>query len=53
MLARSPEVLKLADEIVAAGGVARGYCVDLTDPAILEGVARQIVSDLGGSGDRR
>jgi short-subunit dehydrogenase len=47
MLARSPEVLKLADEIVAAGGVARGYCVDLTDPAALEGVAQQIVSDLG------
>lgn len=47
MLARSPEVLKLADEIVATGGVARGYCVDLTDPAAFEKVARQIVSDLG------
>lgn len=37
----------MADEIVAAGGVARGYCVDLTDPATLEEVALQIVSDLG------
>src|SRR5579862_6976303 len=43
MLARSPEVLTLADEIMAAGGEARGYCVDLTDPVAFEKVARQIV----------
>ncbi|MGD0965006.1 MAG: SDR family NAD(P)-dependent oxidoreductase [Candidatus Acidiferrales bacterium] len=47
LLARSQEVVQVAAEIVAAGGQARGYCVDLTDPAALEGVARQIVSDLG------
>jgi uncharacterized protein len=47
LLARSPEVTQVATEIVAKGGEARGYCVDLTDPAAVERVGRQIVSDLG------
>jgi uncharacterized protein len=47
LLARSPEVMRVATEVVAAGGEARGYCVDLTDPAAVEQIGRQIVQDLG------
>src|ERR1700730_4338902 len=47
LLARSPEIMQVATEIVAEGGEARGYCVDLTDPAAVERVGRQIASDLG------
>jgi NADP-dependent 3-hydroxy acid dehydrogenase YdfG len=31
LLARSAEVVQVAAEIVAEGGEARSYCVDLTD----------------------
>jgi uncharacterized protein len=47
LLARSPEVLQVATEIVSEGGEAQGYCVDLTDPAAVVRVGRQIVSDIG------
>jgi len=47
LLARSQEVMQVASEIVAEGGEARGYCVDLTDPSGVEQVGRQIISDLG------
>jgi len=47
LLARSQEVLQAAAEIVAEGGEARGYCVDVTDPVALERVGQQIVTDLG------
>jgi short-subunit dehydrogenase len=47
MLARSTEVMQVATEITDAGGEARGYCVDLTNPSALDRVVPQIVSDLG------
>jgi uncharacterized protein len=47
LLARSPEVEQVAAEIVSAGGKARGYIVDLTDPAAVERTAGRIVNDLG------
>jgi short-subunit dehydrogenase len=47
LLARSAEVVQVAAEIVAEGGEARAYCVDLTDPAAVELVGQQIVSDFG------
>jgi short-subunit dehydrogenase len=39
--------MQVAAGIVAEGGEARGYCVDLSDPAAVEQVGRQILSDLG------
>jgi uncharacterized protein len=47
LLARSPEVEQIAAEIVASGGNARGYIVDLADPAAVELVARRIADDFG------
>jgi short-subunit dehydrogenase len=47
LLARSPEIERVATEIVAQGGKARGYVVDLTDPAAVERTAQQVASDLG------
>jgi short-subunit dehydrogenase len=47
LLARSPEIERLAHEIAAQGGKSRGYAVDLTNPAAVERTAQQIASDLG------
>jgi short-subunit dehydrogenase len=47
LLARSPEIERVAAEIVAQGGDARGYAVDLTDAAAVARTARRIESDLG------
>ena len=47
LLARSQEVMQVASEIVAEGGEARGYCADLTDPAAVDQIGRQIVTDQG------
>jgi NADP-dependent 3-hydroxy acid dehydrogenase YdfG len=47
LLARSPEVEVVAAEIVAAGGEARGYPVDLSDAAAVERMAARVVADLG------
>ncbi|WP_433761808.1 3-oxoacyl-ACP reductase FabG [Nocardia sp. CA-135398] len=37
-----------AEQIVAAGGVARGYVCDVTDRASVESVFAEIATDLGG-----
>jgi short-subunit dehydrogenase len=47
LMARSREIEDVAAEIVARGGKARGYVVDVTDPVAVEQVARQVVADLG------
>jgi short-subunit dehydrogenase len=47
LIARSPSVEKIAEEISAAGGVARGYQVDVTDAAAVESAAPRIEADLG------
>jgi uncharacterized protein len=47
LLARSPEIEQVAAAIVAQGGQARGYVVDLTDAAAVERTAAQVTSDLG------
>jgi short-subunit dehydrogenase len=39
--------MQVATEIVAEGGEAVGYCVDVTDPAAVERVGQQIVTQLG------
>jgi short-subunit dehydrogenase len=47
LLARSLEVMEVAAGIVAEGGDARGYSVDLSDAMAVERVGRQIVNDFG------
>ena len=36
LLARSPETEKVAEEIIAEGGIAHAYRVDVTDPVAVE-----------------
>lgn len=47
MLARSDAVHKAAAEIVAGNGIAKGYAVDVTDPAALDKASGQIRRDFG------
>jgi short-subunit dehydrogenase len=47
LMARSPEIEDVAAEIVAKGGKACGYIVDVTDPVAVEQVARRVVADIG------
>lgn len=47
LLARSRDVDQVATEIVANGGQARGYAVDLTDAAAVERVGQSITTDMG------
>jgi short-subunit dehydrogenase len=47
LLARSPEIREVATELVAQGANARGYIVDLTDPAAVEQTAQRVVNELG------
>jgi short-subunit dehydrogenase len=47
LMARSREIEDVAAQIVAKGGKARGYVVDVTDPMAVEQVARQVVVDMG------
>src|SRR5580704_11258399 len=47
LLARSPETEKVAEEIIAEGGIAHAYRVDVTDPVAVERAGLEVVSDLG------
>jgi short-subunit dehydrogenase len=47
LLARSREVEQIAAEIVAGGGDARAYLVDLADPGAVELIGQRIKNELG------